>query len=212
MLLHIGNRNYSSWSFRPWIAMRVKGIAFDVQLTPFDDEAGNPRFREFSPSGRVPALVAGALTVWESLAILEYLADRFPDAGWWPAEIGRRAHARSIANEMHGGFAALRHSCPMNMRRSPRSIAVSQAVDADVARIERIWEECLKRSGGPFLYGEFTIADAMYAPVVSRFDSYCLSQHPASASYGAAMKSLPAWQEWETQARAEPWILPAEEV
>lgn len=212
MRLHIGNKNYSSWSFRPWIAMRAKGVEFEEKLTPFDDEGGNPLFKEFSPTGKVPVLVDGDLTIWESLAILEYLADRFPDRGFWPADRAARAHARSIANEMHGGFSALRNACPMNIRRPPAAIEVPPKVMDDVRRIEQIWSECLQKSGGPFLFGEFTNADAMYAPVVNRLEVYKLSEHPGVLAYRRAMKHLPAWREWEEAARAEPWVVPADEV
>ncbi|MCB1384352.1 MAG: glutathione S-transferase family protein [Nitratireductor sp.] len=212
MRLHIGNKNYSSWSFRPWIAMKAKGVAFEEVLTPFDDEGGNPKFREFSPTGKVPTLVDGDLTVWESLAILEYLAERFPDAGFWPADRAARAHARAVANEMHGGFSALRSACPMNMRRDIRPIAVSDGVRKDVARIETLWADCLKTYGGPFLFADFSNADAMFAPVVNRLEKYALSDHPAVIAYSEAMKSHPAWIEWRDAALAESWIVPADEA
>ena len=212
MRLHIGNKNYSSWSFRPWIAMKAKGVAFEEVLTPFDDEGGNPKFREFSPTGKVPTPVDGDLTVWESLAILEYLAERFPDAGFWPADRAARAHARAVANEMHGGFSALRSACPMNMRRDIRPIAVSDGVRKDVARIETLWADCLKTYGGPFLFADFSNADAMFAPVVNRLEKYALSDHPAVIAYSEAMKSHPAWIEWRDAALAESWIVPADEA
>lgn len=212
MKLYIGNKNYSSWSFRPWIAMRHFGIEFEEILIPFNDDAGNPKFREFSPTGKVPTLVDGNLTIWESLAILEYLADRFPKIPFWPEGIETRAVARATANEMHGGFAALRNECPMNMRRDIRAIEVSEGVRKDVARIETLWSECLKTHGGPFLFGEFCIADAMYAPVVNRLEIYALSEHAAVLTYRDAMKATEAWQSWEKAARAEPWIVPADEA
>ncbi|MEZ5872618.1 MAG: glutathione S-transferase family protein [Nitratireductor sp.] len=212
MKLFIGNKNYSSWSFRPWVAMKAKGISFEETLIPFDDEGGNPEFRKFSPSGKVPVLVDDGLTVWESLAILEYLADRFPDAGFWPQDRAAKAHARCVANEMHGGFGALRSACPMNMRREIRAIAVTDALRKDVARIEQLWAQCLEKSGGPFLFGTFSNADAMYAPVVNRLEKYALSQTPAVLAYTAAMKAHPAWIEWERAALAETWIVPADEA
>lgn len=212
MKLYIGNKNYSSWSFRPWIAMRALGVEFEEELIPFDDAGGNPKFRQFSPTGKVPVLVDGAVKIWESLAILEYLADIFPDRGFWPSDIALRATARALASEMHGGFAALRSECPMNMRRKIGAIEVSAGVLADVQRIEAIWSECLARSGGPFLFGEFCNADAMYAPVVNRLEIYALSDADAVLAYRAAMKALPAWQEWEAAGRAEPWIVPADEA
>jgi glutathione S-transferase len=212
MRLYIANKNYSSWSFRPWIAMKAKGVAFEEFLIPFDDAGGNPKFREFSPTGKVPVLVDGTTTVWESLSILEFLHDRYPRWGFWPSEDIARAHARSVAAEMHGGFGALRSDCPMNIRRPVRAIEVSDAVRRDVARIEEIWKGCLEAHGGPFLYGEFCNADAMYAPVVNRLEKYALSNHPAVKAYLRAMKGLSAWQEWEAAALAEPWIVPADEA
>jgi glutathione S-transferase len=212
MKLIIGNKKYSSWSFRPWIAMRVKGIAFDEELIPFDDDAGNPAIKAATPAGKVPVLVDGNLVVWESLAILEYLADRFPDAGFWPEEIAARARARSMAHEMHGGFGALRSECPMNMAREVRPIAVSDGVRRDVARIEQLWSEALDASGGPFLLGDFSNADAMFAPVVNRLEIYALSTHEAVSRYSAAMKALPAWSEWDAAGRAEPWIVEQDEA
>lgn len=212
MRLYIGNKNYSSWSFRPWIAMIAKEIDFEEILIPFDDEGGNPKFREFSPTGKVPTLVDGELTIWESLAILEYLHDKYPEKGFWPKDRKARAHARAVANEMHGGFGGIRNECPMNMRREVRAIDVSDAVRRDVVRIERLWEDCLKASGGPFLFGDFTNADAMYAPVVNRLEKYDLSNHEAVLAYRKAMKSHPAWIEWEEAALKEPWIVPADEA
>lgn len=212
MRLYIGNKNYSSWSMRPWIAMRAKGIDFEEELIPFNDDAGNPKFREFSPTGKVPVLVDGELRVWESLAILEYLHDKFPDAGFWPQDIATRAAARAFASEMHAGFNALRSTCHMNIRRPVRAIEVGEGVRRDVARIEELWRDCLDVWGGPFLFGEFCNADAMYAPVVNRLETYALSDHPAVAAYTKAMKALPAWIEWEAASRAEPWTLPAEEI
>ena len=212
MKLFIGNKNYSSWSFRPWIAMKAKGIEFEEILIPFDDAGGNPEFRKFSPSGKVPVLVDDGLTVWESLAILEYLNDRFPEAGFWPHDREARAQARSVSNEMHGGFGGLRSACPMNMRREIRAIEVGDAVFRDVWRIETLWSECLEKSGGPFLFGDFCNADAMYAPVVNRLEKYALTQAPAALAYTSAMKAHPAWLEWEKAALAETWIVPADEA
>lgn len=216
MRLYIGNKNYSSWSFRPWIAMKAKGIDFEEILVPFDDEGGNPKFKDFSPSGKVPTLVTseeeGDLTIWESLSILEYLHDKFPDKGFWPSDSKQRAIARCIANEMHGGFNGIRNECPMNMRREVRAIEVSDAVQKDVARIETLWADCLQSSNGPFLFGEFSNADAMFAPVVNRIEKYDLSNHSAVLSYRDAMKFHPAWIEWETEALKESWIVPADEA
>ena len=212
MKLIIGNKKYSSWSFRPWLAMRVNRINFEEELIPFDFAAGNPAIKAASPAGKVPVMVDGDLVIWESLAILEYLAERFPEAGLWPDDIAARARARAMASEMHGGFGALRSECPMNMARAVGAIGVSGAVHRDVARIETLWAEALAASGGPFLFGDFTNADAMFAPVVNRLDIYALSTHEAVARYTAAMKALPAWAEWETAGRAEPWIVEEDEA
>jgi glutathione S-transferase len=212
MKLYIANKNYSSWSMRPWIAMKTKGIAFEEVLVPFDDEAKNPAFAEFSPTMKVPVLADGQLSVWESLAILEYLADRFPELGCWPADMTARARARSAASEMHAGFTAMRSACPMNIRRRIGAIEVGEDVRRDVLRIVALWEQCLDISGGPFLFGQFCNADAMYAPVVNRLEKYALSSHHAVETYSHAMKSLPAWIEWEKAAITEPWIIPEDEV
>lgn len=212
MKLYIGNKNYSSWSFRPWIAMRARNVEFEEEVVPFDFDAGNPAFAAFSPSMKVPVLVDGGLTVWESLAIMEYVAEKFPEAGMWPQDMTIRALARAVAHEMHGGFGELRNACPMNMRREVRAIDIGNGVRKDVARIEAIWSECLERSGGPFLFGEFCNADAMYAPVVNRLEKYALSSADAVVRYTATMKNLPAWLEWEAAGIAEPWIVDLDEA
>lgn len=192
--------------------MRVAGIDFEEVLVPFEDEIGNPKFKTFSPTGKVPCLVDGDLTLPESLAILEYIADRFPNANLWPEDMRTRALARAAANEMHGGYSALRSECPMNMRRKHEAIQVSQGVKKDVTRIETLWATCLEEFGGPFLFGEFSNADAMFAPVVNRLEIYRLSEADSVKTYSAAMKSLPAWQEWDEAGRNEPWIVDADEV
>lgn len=210
--LFLGNKNYSSWSMRPWIALKVAGIEFEEEVVPFDFENGNPEFRRFSPTMKVPVLQDNGLTVWDSLAILEYAADRFPEKALWPMDQAERARARSISAEMHAGFPALRAACPMNMKRAPETLPVSDEVKADVARIVAIWNECLEQSGGPFLFGGFTIADAMYAPVVSRFETYGLSTDPAVARYIEAVTGLAAWKEWREAALQEPWTVAVDEA
>lgn len=211
--LIIANQNYSSWSFRPWLLMSVKGIPFECELRPFDEANQMRDFFEFSPTGKVPVLQHQQRTVWESMAIMEYLAELYPDRGLWPKDSAQRAYARSIANEMHAGFPGLRGHCPMNMRREPGRLAnLPEQVDKDVARIESIWEDCLRQSGGPYLFDEFCIADAMYAPVVNRLHVYQLSEHPAVSQYSSAMTALPAWQQWEAAGRAEPWIVAMDEA
>ncbi|MEJ8474112.1 glutathione S-transferase family protein [Roseibium algae] len=210
--LFIGNKNYSSWSFRPWIGLKHKNIPFKEELVPFDFENGNPKFKAFSPTVKVPVLKDNDLTVWESLAILEYAADAYPGAGLWPTDIAMRAKARSACSEMVSGFSALRNACPMNMRREPMPLAVDAAVRKDVARIVSLWRECLEASGGPFLFGDFTIADAMYAPVVSRFETFMLTDDKVALAYMDRMIALPAWQEWRAAALQESWIVAEDEV
>ena len=210
MKLIIGNKKTSSWSFRPWLALKVAGITFNEQLIPFDFPGGNRSIRAVSPTGRVPCLVDGELVIAESLAIMEYAAELAP--ALWPADRTNRARARALACEMHAGFAALRSECPMHMARDPAPLEVSDAVRADVARIEEIWDSCLAASGGPYLFGAFTNADAMFAPVVNRLEIYALSGHEAVRSYTATMKALPAWQEWQQAGRIEPWIVAEYEV
>jgi glutathione S-transferase len=211
-ILYIGNKNYSSWSFRPWVALTGCNIPFEERLIPFDFDAGNPKFREISPTGRVPVLHHGGLRVWESLAIIEYAAELFPEAGLWPEDIGDRAMARSISMEMLSGFRALRGACPMNIRRGVRSIELPDGVMDDVARIETIWRDMRKRSGGPFLFGAFSAADAMFAPVVNRFRVYDLVKSNDTLDYMAAMEAHPAWIAWREAALGETWIVPEDEA
>src|ERR1700712_3522341 len=177
LTLVIGNKNYSSWSMRPWLAVRASNIPFDEVFIPlYSGDADKQRILSFTRSGKVPALVDGDITVWDSLAIIEYLAERFPDARLWPEHPGRRAHARSISAEMHSGFAALRNECGMNLHRPVRAIALSSEARADIARVQQIWSECRERYGklGPYLFGALSVADAMYAPVVHRFRTYAI--------------------------------------
>ena len=212
LTLFIGNQKYSSWSFRPWLALKVKGVAFTQKLMRFDDHPERVDFRTFSDTGTVPALHHGDLRISESLAILEYLADLHPEKGFWPADMAARARARAISAEMAAGFRPLRGECPMNFAREVRAIEVTDGVRANVKRIEEMWDRCLAASGGPFLFGEFCNADAMYAPVVNRLEIYALSGHPAVKAYSAAMKALPAWAEWAAAGKAEPWIVPEDEA
>ncbi len=197
---------------RPWLAMRVKEIEFEEEVVPFEMATGNAHFDKFSPTGKVPCLIDGNLAVPESLAILEYLADRFPEKELWPADIGKRATARAISCQMLEGFRGLRKECPMNMARKPSTLKIGERAQADVIRIEQIWDECLQKSGGPFLFGEFCNADAMFAPVVNRMEIYFLSDTDAVKSFSSAIKELSAWKDWEAAGRAEPWIVDVDEV
>jgi len=211
-MLVLGNKNYSSWSFRPWIAMKVAGIAFAEQVISLDDPQFKPTLLRVSPAGKVPVLVDGDVHVWESLAILEYAAEKFPGAKLWPEEAAERAHARAIAAEMHAGFTPLRQHCPMNFWRPVKPRDLPAEVVANVARIDNMWSECLARFGGPFLFGQkFSAADAMYAPVVSRFHTYAIGTSPRARAYMDAVMALPAWAEWKKAALVEPWVLAEDE-
>jgi len=216
MALHlvIGNKNYSSWSMRPWIAMKAGGIPFTETVISLNAPEFKPTLSKISGTGKVPTLVDGDVHVWESLAILEYLAEKFPVAGLWPADATARAHARSIANEMHAGFVPLRRHCPMNFWRPVKKREMTPDVAANVARIDGMWSDCRARFGaeGPFLFGRFGAADAMYAPVVSRFETYAVDVGPVSHAYMQAMMALPAWAEWKNAALAEEWVLPEDEL
>jgi glutathione S-transferase len=209
--LVIGNKNYSSWSMRPWLALRANDIAFDEIFIPLytDDKADKERILSFSHSGKVPALVDGDVTIWDSLSIIEYVAEKFPQARLWPEDRASRAHARSISAEMHSGFAALRNECGMNLHRPIGAVALSDDARANVARIEEIWSECHVRYGklGPFLFGGFSGADAMFAPVVHRFRTYAIGVAPDARHYVAAMMALPAFQEWTRAGLAETLVI-----
>jgi glutathione S-transferase len=213
LTLIIGNKNYSSWSFRPWIAMKVAGIAFEDRVVPLYEPGSREQILQYSPTGKVPVLVDGNQCVWESLAILEYLAEKFPKQKLWPDDLRARAHARIVATEMHAGFQPLRKSCPMNLWLPVKPRPQSEEVMANVRRIEFLWADCRARFGrdGPFLFGAFGAADAMYAPVVSRLHSYGLTVSEATRNYMDAVMALPAWAEWRTAALKENWILKDDE-
>jgi len=208
--LVIGNKNYSSWSMRPWLALRANDIAFEEVFIPlYTGDADKQRILGVTRSGKVPALVDGDVTVWDSLAIIEYLAERFPDARLWPEDRASRAHARSISAEMHSGFMALRSECPMNLHRPVRGIALSEDARANIARIQAIWLECRKRHGkrGPFLFGAFGAADAMFAPVVYRFRTFAIEVVSEVQAYMDTMLALPAVQEWTKAGLAETLLI-----
>jgi glutathione S-transferase len=204
--LVIGNKNYSSWSMRPWLALRANDIAFDEVFIPlYTGDEDKKRILAFTGSGKVPTLVDGDVTIWDSLAIIEYVAERFPHAGLWPEDRARRAHARSISAEMHSGFPALRNECGMNLHRPVGAVALSADARADIARVQQIWVECRERYGklGSFLFGSFGAADAMFAPVVHRFRTYAIAVAPEAQAYMETMMVLPAFQEWTRAALAE---------
>jgi glutathione S-transferase len=209
LTLIIGNKNYSSWSLRPWIAMKVAGIAFDEIVIPLYQPGSREQVLQYSPAGKVPVLIDGDRHIWESLAILEYLAEKFPDAGLWPSDASARSHARVVAAEMHAGFAALRRACPMNLWLPLKPRPQTDEVMADVARIEALWSDCRARfgQGGRFLFGAFCGADAMYAPVVARLHNYGLGVGKPARVYMDAVMALPAWAEWRDAALKEPWVM-----
>jgi len=203
--LYIANKNYSSWSLRPWVLMREHGIDFDERLMVFADPQSNwEAFRRFSPNGRVPCLVDGETTVWDSLAIVEYLAERHP--GIWPTDAAARAWARCAAAEMHSGFGALRDRCAMNCGIRVRLNEIPQALQRDIERVNELWNQGLARFGGPFLAGAaFGAVDAFYAPVVFRVQTYGLPLHGRAPQYVQTMLTLPAMQSWYADALREPW-------
>ena len=216
MKLVIGNKNYSSWSFRPWIAMTALGIPFEEILIPFGTPLGNPDFRArvaaYTPTGLVPVLIDDDVHVWETLAIMEYLAEKFPDKHLWPADVKARAQARAISSEMHAGFGALRSECPVNLRRPIRERALPEAARANVARVDAMWSDCRAKYGGPFLFGKFCAADAMYAPMVARLNTYGQKVSREALGYMETMMALPAWAEWRAAALKETWIVPEDEA
>lgn len=211
LTLIIGNKNYSSWSLRPWLYLKHHGIVFEEIRIPLYREDSQPRIAAYSPAGKVPVLIDGDVTVWDSLAILEYLAERFPATAGWPAKSSDRAQARAFAAEMHSGFATLRTHCGMNCRRPPAPKVVPEAVLQDVARIGQIWRECRAQHGndGPWLFGRFTILDAMYAPVALRFHTYQLAAGPAMQEYLNTVLNHPAVVDWVAAGKAETEVIQA---
>ncbi|PWC74547.1 glutathione S-transferase family protein [Azospirillum sp. TSH64] len=207
--LVIGNKAYSSWSLRPWLVLKQAGIAFAETPIVLRQPDSAARIAEHSPSGRVPALIHDGLTIWDSLAICEYVAELAPEAGLWPADRAARAVARSVAAEMHSSFVSLRTTMPMDLKRDRKGQGMTEATAADIARIEALWADARARfgvpAGGPFLFGSFTIADAMFAPVVTRLETYGVAVSPVSRAYMDAVLALPAMRDWTAAAKDEPW-------
>ena len=203
--LVIANKSYSSWSLRPWLFLRHHGIPFDEVRIPLYEPGYKERILAYSPAGNCPVLVDGPLRLWETTSILEYLAERHPALGGWPADAAARAHARTISAEMHAGFRNLRTHCPMNVRKVHAPREWSAEVLADVARIDAMWSECraLYGANGPFLFGAFSAADCMYAPVVWRFHGYSHRLSAPAAAYVQTMLALPAMRDWHAEAMAE---------
>jgi glutathione S-transferase len=220
MQLYIGNKNYSSWSMRPWVLMREAGVGFEEIMVRFDSFDAQSHFKRslspLTPTGKVPLLVDDGLAVWDTLAIAEYLADKFPDLALWPRDARQRARARSICAEMHSGFGALRSACPMNIEAALPEVGAlvwrdKPAVRADVQRIVQMWRELLDEHGGPMLFGRFSIADAYYAPVCMRLITYALPLPADIAAYVDRIRNLQGVRDWITQALAERDFLDFEE-
>ena len=212
--LIVGNRNYSSWSLRGFLAVRAAGVPFDEVLIRLSEPGSKDELLKHSPAGRVPVLKHGERTIWDSLAIIEYLAEIRPDAGLWPADAAARAHARSIAAEMHAGFQALRAHMPMNLRKSLPGKGRGRDVAEDIERIFAIWTNCRARYGalGPFLFGRFSAADAMYTPVATRFRTDAVELDDVAQAYVDAVLMRPDFREWHAAALEEPWVIEEDEV
>jgi glutathione S-transferase len=205
--LVIANKAYSSWSLRPWILLAHFKIPFEEIVIPLDEPTTRKRILAYAPTGKVPSLHDGAISVWESLAIMEYVAEKYPDKAIWPKAKAARAHARTLSSEMHAGFQALRQHCPTNFRRPVKKLELTEAVEFDVARIEAAWAHARKTYGaaGPFLFGRFSAADAMFAPVVNRLHVYDVKVKKTTRDYMKAVMALPAWRAWINDAGGETW-------
>lgn len=205
----LGNKNYSSWSLRGWLALKRCGVDFDEEVVPLYQDDWRARLLAVSPSGKVPVLLHGGRTVWDTLAIVEYLAEVFPEAGLWPADGDARALARAVVAEMHAGFAALRDDMPMTFRDDAGPPKRDAPVEADIARIAGMWQDCRTRfgAGGPFLFGQFSAADVFYAPVAQRFQAYRVEVPAEAAAYRDAVLATPEVAEWRDAAVLEPWVI-----
>jgi glutathione S-transferase len=205
----LGNKNYSSWSLRGWLALKRCGVAFDEEVIPLYQDDWRARLLAVSPAGKVPVLLHGKRTVWDTLAIVEYLAELFPEAGLWPEERDARALARAVSAEMHAGFAALRNDMPMNFRGDIDAPRGGAAVETDIARVVALWQDCRARfgAGGPFLFGDFSAADVFYAPVAARFAAYDVGLPASAAAYRDAVLAWPDVEEWRQAAIAESWVI-----
>ena len=214
LTLVIGNKIFSSWSLRPWFAMTAVGLPFEEIVIPLDKPDTERQIAEHSKAGRVPVLYHGKLKIWDSLAILEYLAETFPEKRLWPQGQAARAIARAVSNEMHSGFSALRNECAMNLRRPRKPVQMSDAAKADAARIETIWRDCREKYGkaGRYLFGRFSIADAMFAPVVTRFDTYALPAGDHARAYMKTILETKTFRSWKESALKETFDLPQTEV
>ena len=208
--LVIGNRNYSSWSLRPWLVMKMAGFAFEEVTIPLDHPGTAAEIGRYSPAGRVPVLIDGDLHIWDSLAIIEYVAEANPQV--WPAERAARARARSLSAEMHAGFTAVRERYPMNIRATGRRIEPGEPEKQDIERIRGLLGDALARSGGPMLFGAFCAADAMFAPVVMRFRTYGIDLGEGAQQWAETLSALSPVRDWIEAARKETWMIEHEEV
>ena len=213
-VLIIGNKNYSSWSLRPYMMLAMAEIPFDEKLIHFGTENFTAKVKKFSPAGLVPVLQHNGLAVWDTLAIMEYIAETWPGKNIWPKSKAARAMARSLCAEMHSSFQALRHGYPMNLRRAIKPLAPSPAVKQDLARLEKAWSTARKLhgKGGPFLFGKFSAADAMFTPVLTRLDTYGIPVQRDTQHYMNAVFATPAFQNWKLAALKEKWIVAEDEV
>ena len=207
--LIIGNKNYSSWSLRPWLALRQAGFSFDEQVIPLYRRESKAALLRYSPAGKVPILLHGERRIWDSLAIMEYVAEIWPELGLWPEDRETRAMARCVSAEMHAGFEALREHMPMNLRAHLAGEGRHRLVELDIARISAIWRYCRQRFAdrGPFLFGQFSIADAMYALVAARFRTYAVELDPVCQDFVDTVLGLPVFREWLAAANEEPWVI-----
>ena len=213
LTLALANKAYSSWSLRGWLAIKATGADFEELVIPLRQANTRAEILKYSPSGKLPALIHGEVAVWESLAIIEYLDEVFPESGLWPKHAAARAHARAAAHEMHGGFLGLRRAMPMNMRRSFAGASFGDGVNAEINRVQAIWREARRcfagaTGEGPFLMGAFSGLDAMFAPVASRFDTYAVTLESEAEVYVDAVMAHPFMAEWRDAAQKEPWIIP----
>lgn len=212
MKLLIGNRNYSTWSMRPWLVLAHFEIPFEDEVLLLSGDGWRETLAARSPTGKVPVLIDGELVVPETIAIIEYLADLYPDKAIWPADLQQRALARAASAEMHSAFMGLRGHAPMNLRANHAGKVSADAVGQDLHRVETLWGQLLAKSGGPFLFGAFTAADAMFAPLATRIRTYGLPVSDTAAAYVEAIYALPAFQEWLALALKEPWIVDDDEI
>ncbi len=211
--LIIGNKNYSSWSLRPWILLKETGIAFEEQRIPLHTETTRSTVLQLSPAGKVPIYIDNGLTIWDSLAICEYINDKYPDKHCWPTDMQDRARARAISNEMHSGFPTIRNTLFMSCRTRIVYTNISPKLEEELERVRQIWRDCRSRNpDGPFLFGRFTIADAMYAPMVCRFLAYGIKVGAAEQAYMDAMLALPSLKQWMQDGAAETEVLSKYEV